>query len=87
MSSCSNHDGCGCQAAAVAAAKANINQSLCPMCNGQNLCATEIAKATGEPEQPCWCREVKFTDELLAQVPAVSLGLACVCRNCTETRT
>lgn len=85
MSNCSNHGACGCEAAATAAAKLNIDQSLCPMCNGQNLCATEIAKATGEPEQPCWCREVKFTDALLAQVPAEVQGLACVCRNCAES--
>ena len=48
------------------------------------MCATEIAKATGEPEQPCWCRNETFTVELLDRVPEPAKGLACVCQGCVR---
>ena len=82
MSKCLNHDGCGCQAAADAAQIAGVDQKLCPLCGEQNMCETEIAKTTGNPEKPCWCRDVTFSEDLLSRVSEDKQGLSCVCRSC-----
>jgi hypothetical protein len=42
----------------------------------------EISKATGKPQEPCWCFSVVFSPELLAQVPTEAQQKACVCEKC-----
>ena len=54
----------------------------CPLCGQPNRCAMEIEKETGQAEAPCWCADVNFEPALLAQIPASSRRLACVCRAC-----
>jgi len=36
----------------------------------------------GTSESPCWCTQSTFTAELLASVPRVAQGKACICRSC-----
>ena len=79
---CCGGNGCACSSGTNI--EITVNQSICPLCGGPNNCATEIAKATGEPEQPCWCREETFSAELLARIPAEAQGVACVCQNCVQ---
>ena len=82
MGCCSNGGTCGCGKGTQDVTIVTVDQSMCPLCGGPNECSTEIAKKTGEPEQPCWCRDVTFTAELLATVPEEAQGVACVCRSC-----
>ena len=60
----------------------DVNQRACPMCNGDNNCESEDAKAEGRPENPCWCRNYKFTEEVLARIPEAAQGKACICEGC-----
>ena len=32
----------------------------CPLCGGDNRCAMEIQRETGEPQPPCWCTTQSF---------------------------
>ncbi len=64
------------------AAPAAVDPTRCPLCGGPNACAMEIARATGEPQPPCWCTQVNFSAELLAQVPAPARHKACICKQC-----
>ena len=56
----------------------------CPICGGPNACA---AAAAGMVDVPCWCKEAKFTDELIALVPTELKRIACICRSCVEAAT
>lgn len=66
------------------AAVPSLDPSRCPICGQANQCAMEVEKATGQPQDPCWCMQVDFNAELLAQLPAESRGQACICRSCAE---
>jgi hypothetical protein len=44
----------------------------------------EAQRATGMQQPPCWCTQVEFSADLLAQVPPRALGRACVCRGCAR---
>ena len=77
-------DNCACSSNDRVVDFTAVDQTKCPLCGGENNCSTEVAKQTGEPEQPCWCRDVTFTAELLATVPDPAKCAACVCRNCAE---
>ena len=59
-----------------------LGSKLCPLCDKPNQCAMEIAKATGQPQEPCWCVNALFTPELLAKLPEEAKGQACICANC-----
>ena len=59
----------------------DVDQTKCPLCGEANNCESEIAKATGQPEQPCWCRNETFSAELLASIPQPAQGKACICIN------
>lgn len=59
-----------------------VDPNRCPLCGGDNLCAMEIERATGQPQPPCWCLSSSFAPELLAQLPAQADGLACICARC-----
>jgi len=61
-----------------------LNPNHCPLCDKPNQCAMEIAKATGKPQEPCWCVNALFTPELLAKLPAYVNGQACICSACAS---
>lgn len=54
----------------------------CPLCGGDNRCAMEVQKATGEPQPPCWCVTETFTPDLLTRLPEAAQGNACICARC-----
>jgi prepilin-type N-terminal cleavage/methylation domain-containing protein/prepilin-type processing-associated H-X9-DG protein len=59
----------------------SCNPSQCPLCgqpNGCQLCLPGAGKG------PCWCSTVKIPAALLARVPEILRGRACVCRSCVE---
>ncbi len=59
-----------------------IDSTRCPLCQQDNLCAMEMAKATGKEPERCWCVDMAFTPELLAKVPLAAKDKACVCQAC-----
>jgi len=61
-----------------------IDPGACPLCGQLNRCAMEIARATGEPAEACWCTQLDFGAELLASVPAAARKLACICEACAR---
>jgi hypothetical protein len=56
--------------------------SRCPLCGGDNRCAMELERATGLPQDPCWCVNASFAPDLLARLPAEAEGKACICAAC-----
>jgi hypothetical protein len=62
--------------------KPAINQSLCPLCGNANRCAMELEKETGIQQAACWCVNMDFSADLLAQIPVSAQGQACVCAAC-----
>jgi hypothetical protein len=54
---------------------------LCPLCGAANGC---VAAASASFDTPCWCVDVRFSDDVLARVPVAQRGRACVCRRCAE---
>ena len=60
------------------------NATRCPLCGKANLCALEIERETGVEQPPCWCTQMDFTAELLAEVPAEAENLACICAACAR---
>jgi hypothetical protein len=42
----------------------------------------EIAKATGKPQEACWCASLVFTVETLSKVPTQAQNKACICYKC-----
>lgn len=58
--------------------KALPNHS-CPLCGGPNACAPA---ESGKLDTPCWCRNVTFSADLLAQVPDQLKNKACICAAC-----
>ena len=61
-----------------------LDAGSCPLCHQPNRCAMEVARASGQPPQACWCTEVDFSAELLASVPAEARRLACICEACAR---
>ena len=59
-----------------------IDPAICPLCGSTNMCAMEIAKATGKPLERCWCVDAVFTPEVLKALPEATKGKACVCIKC-----
>ena len=51
-----------------------LDATRCPLCGGDNRCAMEIERETGEKQGPCWCVSVDFTPALLAQAQAKVVG-------------
>jgi len=56
--------------------------SLCPLCGGDNRCAMEVEKATGQSQPPCWCVNAHFPPDLLERLPTDARGKACICARC-----
>lgn len=59
-----------------------VNPNQCPLCGGDNRCAIEIERATGEPQPPCWCVSQAFPPALLERLPPQAEGRACICARC-----
>jgi len=64
-----------------------LTPTQCPLCHRANACAMEVAKATGQPVQRCWCVDAVFTPALMAQIPDNAKGVACVCAQCAALPT
>jgi Cysteine-rich CWC len=56
----------------------------CPLCGGPNNCAMQAQRRTGEPQPPCWCVTVNFSEDLLARVPVRAQRKACICADCAQ---
>jgi hypothetical protein len=63
-------------------APATIDATRCPICGADNRCAMEIERETGVKQGACWCVNMDFGADLLAQVPADARGRACICAAC-----
>jgi len=61
------------------------DSARCPLCGQPNNCAMEIAKATGQPQAPCWCAQVRIDPAALAALPPPAWGRACLCRACATS--
>lgn len=61
-----------------------VNPRLCPLCGQVNLCAMEVARATGVKQPPCWCTEASFDAALLASIPEQARDKACICAACAQ---
>lgn len=59
-----------------------LDATRCPLCGGDNRCAMEIERATGQKQGPCWCVSQTFSAELLARLPDSAQGKACICASC-----
>ncbi len=57
-----------------------IDPSICPLCGSTNMCAMEVAKATGKPLERCCCVDAVFTAEVLKALPEDAK--ACICAQC-----
>lgn len=58
---------------------------LCPLCGGDNRCAMEIERETGQVQPPCWCLEARFDPALFERIPPAARGQACICARCVAT--
>jgi hypothetical protein len=58
--------------------------NVCPLCGQPNQCAMEIERATGIPQESCWCTHVTFPPTLLNQIPDEARNKACVCAACAK---
>ena len=61
-----------------------IDPDICSLCGSANICAMEIVKATGKPEERCWSVDAVFTPELLESLSEDAKGKACVCAKCAD---
>ncbi|WP_084652496.1 cysteine-rich CWC family protein [Ottowia thiooxydans] len=68
----------------MTSARAANPATHCPLCGQANQCAMEVERATGQPQEACWCMQASFPPALLDQVPAESRGTACICLACSE---
>ena len=55
-----------------------------PLFGSANMCAMEVAKATGKPVERYWCVDAVFTPELLESLHEAAKGKACVCAECAD---
>ena len=61
-----------------------LPEHQCPLCGGPNGC---MPAAMGSFEGACWCKELRFSPELLARVPEGLRNKACICRACALSAT
>ena len=61
-----------------------VAPDICPLCGKGNGCAMA---GGSDPDRPCWCMDVSFSDELLARVPPAARGRACICAACAAAAT
>ena len=60
----------------------NVDPTRCPICHAPNVCAMEMAKATGNIAEGCWCVDAVFSPAVMEQVPDSAKGKACICARC-----
>lgn len=70
--------------APVPADRDPVPPDVCPLCGAGNGCAMA---GGSDPDRPCWCMAVSFSDELLARVPPAARGRACICAACAAAAT
>lgn len=68
----------------MSAVAASVDTTHCPLCGEVNRCAVELARETGQAQGECWCMQADFSLAPLAQLPAASRGLACLCARCAS---
>ena len=61
-----------------------VDKSKCPLCGKSNRCAMEIEKSTGVNPGACWCVNLDFSADLLAQLPIEAQGQSCICEACAR---
>ena len=61
-----------------------IDPTRCPICEEPNACAMEVAKATDNKPERCWCFDAVFAAEVMDLVPDEAKGLACICAKCAS---
>jgi hypothetical protein len=61
-----------------------IDPTRCPLCDEPNACAMEVAKATGNKAERCWCMDAVFTPVVMDQVPDEAKGKTCICAKCAS---
>ncbi|MBS0427741.1 MAG: cysteine-rich CWC family protein [Proteobacteria bacterium] len=66
----------------TARAPVDVDPARCPLCGQGNGCAEEAARATGQPQPPCWCMTADFPPLLRDAVPEAARGRACICARC-----
>ncbi|TSE26271.1 cysteine-rich CWC family protein [Tepidimonas aquatica] len=66
----------------MTAEEPTVDPARCPLCGGDNACAMQAQHRSGQPQPPCWCTRVSFAPDLLARVPEVARGRACLCPRC-----
>ncbi|RKF20321.1 hypothetical protein DBZ36_07730 [Alginatibacterium sediminis] len=61
--------------------KPDIDPNLCPLCNKDNRCASQLSQAQA---LDCWCQspQIEFTQAMLSQVPQDAKNKACICQAC-----
>lgn len=64
--------------------EAPIDAARCPLCGGDNRCAMEIGRATGQDPGTCWCVNATFDSNLLDRLPDAARGKACICSDCVR---
>jgi hypothetical protein len=57
------------------------------LCGEPNRCALELARDSGNAPQPCWCTQLDFSADLLAQVPPALKDRSCICPSCARRAT
>ena len=65
-------------------AQSPVDPTRCPLCGGDNRCAMEIERATGQTQPPCWCTTASFPPDLLRRLPDSARGQACICPACVQ---
>jgi hypothetical protein len=66
----------------MSAAPNVIDATRCPLCGGDNRCAIELERETGQAQAPCWCMSATFTAALRERIPLEARNLACICARC-----
>ena len=61
-----------------------VDPTRCPLCGGDNRCAMEIERATGQAQPACWCTTATFPPDLLQRLPEAARGQACICPACVQ---
>ena len=62
----------------------SLDATHCPLCGGNNRCAMELERETGEKQPPCWCTQTDFNASLLESIPDRLKGKACICEACAR---
>ena len=59
-----------------------LDPCRCPLCGQPNACAMAMPNTGAAASGPCWCTRVRFSADLLKQVPEAARHKACICSAC-----